>query len=272
MNNPHFIDHIVLIVKDIKKTTDFYNVFLGKPEHLNNDSVSYKIGNTKIFFGLPYKEYEFFDKDKGGINHLAFGVKTIEELKIFEEKLNNSQIKNSGIQIDKFGGNEFIWFDDPHGYRLEFYLRPVDKNFIGWITLKSKLDSKNKKPPLFKEGEIWWCSLGENIGVEINGKSKDFTRPVLVFKKLSNQGFLGIPMTTQTKSGNWYVSVRQSGKDAVVNLSQARVLSFKRMYSKIGELDDADCFLVYEAFLKLYVVSNKKFSPPDGGVVGKSQI
>jgi hypothetical protein len=33
-------------------------------------------------------------------------------------------IKQSGIQVDKYGNNEFIWFDDPDGYRVEFYCRP----------------------------------------------------------------------------------------------------------------------------------------------------
>ena len=26
--------------------------------------------------------------------------------------------------------------------------------------------------PAIKEGEIWWCAMGENIGVEINGKNE----------------------------------------------------------------------------------------------------
>lgn len=121
---PKFIDHIVLIVKNIEETEKFYSSFLGKPEHLGEDSVSYKIGETKIFFGLPYGEYEKSDKDKTSLNHLAFGVRTGEELREFENVLNNANIKNSGIKIDKYGNNEFIWFDDPSDIRLEIYCRP----------------------------------------------------------------------------------------------------------------------------------------------------
>lgn len=47
------------------------------------------------------------------------------------------------------------------------------KRFLKWIGLKEKLDSIQIKPPFFKEGEIWWCRIGENIGVEINGKRSD---------------------------------------------------------------------------------------------------
>jgi len=125
--NIQFIDHVVIIVKDIQKTYNFYKAFLGEPpEEPEKEQVWWKIGDTKIFFGLPYGDFQPYDKDKYGINHLAFGVRTIEELKELESKLNDANIKNSGIQIDKWGKKEFIWFDDPDEYRLEFYCRPVE--------------------------------------------------------------------------------------------------------------------------------------------------
>jgi mRNA interferase MazF len=136
------------------------------------------------------------------------------------------------------------------------------KNFTEWIRLKESLHVATHKPPLFKEGEIWWCSVGENIGVEVNGKSKDFTRPVLVFKKLSRDGFLCIPMSTQQKQGSWYVAVTQQGKTVTMLLSQLRVMSSNRLHAKMGELDDADCAQVATAFVNLYLSSNKKFPPP----------
>lgn len=145
------------------------------------------------------------------------------------------------------------------------------KRFLEWIKRKEKLDKGEYKLPLFKEAEIWWCSVGENIGVEIGGKSLDFSRPVLIFKKLSKESFLGLPMTTKQKEGSWYVKVKYGGKNVIVILSQARVFSTKRLHTKIGELDDEDCVLISRAFADLYLVSNKKFPPPRGGVVGKSQ-
>ena len=87
--------------------------------------MSFQVGETKLFFGLPHNKIENneFNKDGIGLNHLAFGVKSLDELKKFESILNKSNIKNSGIKIDKYGKKEFIWFDDPDGMRLEFYLR-----------------------------------------------------------------------------------------------------------------------------------------------------
>ena len=119
-----YIDHIVIIVQDIEKTENFYSHFLGKPIQKDSEQVAYQIGKTKLFFGLPYSEWNTYDKDKTGLNHLAFGVKTKEELVYFEELLKNKGIENSGIKIDEYGNKEFIWFDDPDGYRLEIYRRP----------------------------------------------------------------------------------------------------------------------------------------------------
>ena len=121
---PKFIDHIVLIVKDVEETEKFYTSFLGKPVQIEKEQVVYKIGETKIFFGLPFGDYEKSDKDRSGLNHLAFGVRSGEELRDFEKVLNEANIKHSGIKNDQYGNKEFIWFDDPSGIRLEFYCRP----------------------------------------------------------------------------------------------------------------------------------------------------
>jgi glyoxylase I family protein len=120
-----FVDHIVLIISDVNRSKEFYSKFLGKPDFEEKESISYTIGNTKIFLGLPYKKARnnTFNSDRIGLNHLAFGVKTRKELKDLEKKLNKAKIKNSGIRIDTHGKKEYIWFDDPDKIRLEFYLR-----------------------------------------------------------------------------------------------------------------------------------------------------
>lgn len=134
---PQFIDHIVIIVKDIERTASFYGNFLGEPITKDKEQVVFKIADTKLFFGLPYKDYEWQDKDKYGLNHLAFGVRNIDELKEFETALNQANIKNSGVQVDKWGKKEFIWFNDLDGYRLEFYYQPANSgkrsvNLLDW--------------------------------------------------------------------------------------------------------------------------------------------
>lgn len=61
------------------------------------------------------------------------------------------------------------------------------KRFAEWIIVKSDLHTKAVMRNI-KDGEVYWCAVGENIGVEINGKSETFAHPVVVLKKLSQYG------------------------------------------------------------------------------------
>ena len=54
-----------------------------------------------------------------------------------------------------------------------------EKDFRGWIEVKENVHCAGVFRDI-KEGEVWWCSVGENVGVEINGKHSLFLRPVLV--------------------------------------------------------------------------------------------
>ena len=50
----------------------------------------------------------------------------------------------------------------------------------------------------FHEGDIWWVRLGVNVGFEIDGKHKQFARPVIVLKKYNQYSFLALPLSTGT--------------------------------------------------------------------------
>jgi mRNA interferase MazF len=126
------------------------------------------------------------------------------------------------------------------------------KKFLDWIGLKEKIHTTSVGPLYFKEGEIWWCAIGENIGVEINGKGKMFSRPIFVYKKLSKAGFIGIPLSTQSKEGTWYISFSFQNKNIVANLAQVRFFSTFRLYKKMGALDDSDIGKIKSGFLRLY--------------------
>lgn len=126
------------------------------------------------------------------------------------------------------------------------------KRFPEWITLKEKLHNVNRLPDI-KDGEIWWCAMGENVGVEINGKNREFSRPVLVFKKLSRYGFMGIPLTSQKHIGTWYISFVFQDKEETAVLAQAKVISVSRLYKRMGAIADPDFDLVRKSFKKLYL-------------------
>ncbi len=120
-----------------------------------------------------------------------------------------------------------------------------------WCKLKVDLWNKQSKV-VFKQGDIWWCSLGMNLGEEMFGKGNKFTRPVLIFRKFTGNSFLGLPLTRQEKQGSWYVEITIHGEKNWVMLNQARVLDKKRLTNRIGALDNGDLKKVKEKFLKFY--------------------
>ena len=97
---------------------------------------------------------------------------------------------------------------------------PVNR-FFQWIGLKQKLHQGTQAPPLVSAGDIWWASIGENVGSEINGKSRLFSRPVIIFKKLAHGFYFVIPTTTKSKVGSWFVPFRQAYRRMVASLHQA---------------------------------------------------
>ena len=47
----------------------------------------------------------------------------------------------------------------------------MPKDFDQWNIKKKKHDT-SKRYLFFKEGEIWWCSLGVNVCEEVYGKGR----------------------------------------------------------------------------------------------------
>ena len=86
------------------------------------------IAIRKIFFVLPYnteftKRGDRFNPSRVGLEHLAFGVSSLNELKKINQLLTDNSITHSGIHIDKHSQKEKIWLNDPDGIRIEFFLR-----------------------------------------------------------------------------------------------------------------------------------------------------
>jgi mRNA-degrading endonuclease toxin of MazEF toxin-antitoxin module len=126
------------------------------------------------------------------------------------------------------------------------------KQFLAWIGLKEKLHENPAKPPLVRERDLWWVSFGENVGSEMNGKSKLFSRPAVVLKKLAHGFFLVAPTTTQARTGTWYVQIDFAGRKSYVCLHQIRTIDYRRLSSRIGQIDGDDFKRVKDAFGALY--------------------
>src|SRR3989338_1564765 len=97
----------------------------------------------------------------------------------------------------------------------------MEKDFDKWNGLKKNLQ-KNGNRFFFHEREIWWCSVGVNLGFEQNGRSDTFERPVLILRKFNQDIFLGLPMTSALKEGPHYQKIHYEGRDYNIVLSQIR--------------------------------------------------
>ena len=145
----------------------------------------------------------------------------------------------------------------------------TDQNFDKWNEIKKRLQ-KNVKVRYFRERQVWWCSVGQNIGSETFGKGETFTRPVIIFRKFSRELFLGIPLTSKDKSGSWYHGFSHKGKKTTAMLHQIRVMDKKRLIDRFGELDDSDFSKISEALINLYFPKNIRPTLRRGSM-GKSQ-
>ena len=121
----------------------------------------------------------------------------------------------------------------------------MHKDFSAWSALKKQLD-EDRKVPTFQEREIWWCSIGVNIGHEENGKNQDYSRPVLVVRKFNDHIFWGLPLTTQIKEKHYYYRIHFKDREQCVMLSQIRLLGSARLTDKMGKLSQQQFDVIKE--------------------------
>lgn len=116
------------------------------------------------------------------------------------------------------------------------------KDFATWHGVKQHIDTETKVP-FFTEREIWWCSIGLNVGYEIYGKGRDFARPILVIKKYSRFSFLGIPMTSKlNKASSFTYPIECKGNESLLLFTQARTYDARRLCSRMDKLKQ-DAFM-----------------------------
>lgn len=128
----------------------------------------------------------------------------------------------------------------------------MDKLFEQWTVVKRTLHETTPSPPHVSEGDIWWVCFGENVGSEIDGKSRLFSRPAVIYKKLSRNFFMVIPTTTTPREGTWYVPIHSLGRDMRVCLHQMRAIDHRRLSTKMGTVTDSEALRIRDGFLKLY--------------------
>ena len=112
--------------------------------------------------------------------------------------------------------------------------------FVKWTKLKIRLHIKPEDKIYFREREVWWASLGVNIGFEQDGKHAQVERPILILRKFGGKTLWVLPMTSKGKTGKFYHQFDYKDKKYSVILSQLRLISSKRLLRKIRTFPKKD--------------------------------
>lgn len=113
------------------------------------------------------------------------------------------------------------------------------KEFYKWYMLKEQLHNTEKEQ-YFKERDVFWASIGVNIGYEQDGKGEIFSRPVLIIKKYNKNIFFGVPLSTKIKDGTFFFTFSLNDKPSNALLVQCRIYDTKRLENKIGKIAQKD--------------------------------
>ena len=132
----------------------------------------------------------------------------------------------------------------------------IDGLFDKWNELKKSIN-KSTKPKSPHKGNIYWISIGQNVGCETYGKGKDFARPVLVLSKIQIgyiDSFVGVPLSSKTKNKKGFMYYKLTdgrGNKQVALLAQIRVFDSKRILNPLdAEIKNDDFDQIKERLKK----------------------
>lgn len=104
----------------------------------------------------------------------------------------------------------------------------MQKDFDSWNIEKKRLQETGREDFIFRERDIWWCSIGINIGTEEDGKNDLFERPVLIIRKFNSKMVWGVPVTSRNRISPYHFMLEHGENRNSAILSQMRTISIKR--------------------------------------------
>ena len=113
----------------------------------------------------------------------------------------------------------------------------MQKDFDRWNEAKKKIE-RSTFTNYVHIREVWWCSLGVNIGREEDGNEDFFERPVLILNKFNRDMVLAVPLTTTPKRTPYHFLIPYNGTEVAAVLSQLRLVSTTRLKRRMFRLPD----------------------------------
>lgn len=114
----------------------------------------------------------------------------------------------------------------------------MGKDFDGWNKKKKEVQHSTE-PPFAHEREIWWCTLGLNIGSEQDGVGMEYRRPVWIVRGFSQSVVFVVALTGRRREGFFYMALGLvGGRESSAILSQVRLVDSRRLVRKIETLNE----------------------------------
>jgi mRNA interferase MazF len=143
----------------------------------------------------------------------------------------------------------------------------MEKDFDEWNTLKKTLHHEQAHERCFHDREIWWCSLGINVGNEQDGRNDHFVRPVLILRRYNSEVALVVPLTRTQKEGRFYhVLAVASVRGSRVVLSQLRTISSKRLRARMARVPEKEFCRIRDKIVQLNFEGPKRKNPSEEGL------
>jgi catechol 2,3-dioxygenase-like lactoylglutathione lyase family enzyme len=120
--------HITLRVTDLERSRRFYQALPGFviDQDFPGEKVRFRIGDTAARLvlvpplpGTPTGSR--FSEHRIGLDHLAVGVSTRDELSVMLAVLRELGAETSGIHLDRAGDVAMVTFRDPDNIQWEFF-------------------------------------------------------------------------------------------------------------------------------------------------------
>ncbi len=115
-------DVLLLPFMEIPVGEDMTSIWRGRPS--SGVLLATQVGSTFVMVAPPLEDADpedRFDETRIGVDHLAFGVESRDDLGALVERLTEAGVKTAGIEDDPVLGNQFVGFRDPDNIQWEFW-------------------------------------------------------------------------------------------------------------------------------------------------------
>jgi len=120
------IHHLALRVTNYERSKQFYTETLGFQKIMEQPGLCiFLAGSTPIAIRGPENKTpggDRFDPFRVGLDHLAIGCESRQDLEQIAEALKRNNVENTGIKHDPTLDKDYIAFKDPDRISWEYYM------------------------------------------------------------------------------------------------------------------------------------------------------